>query len=80
MDRTTWVHTFITELERLRPHLRPRTGHASRYAHTLAGQAYDPTVDPIAAARAAHARMGGSSGQEDRPATEQRRGEKGRPS
>ena len=58
MDRTTWVHAFIAELQRLRPHLRPKTGFASRYVRALAGQAYEPTADPIAAARAAHERMG----------------------
>lgn len=58
MDRTTWVHAFITELQRLRPHLRPKSGFASRYVHTLAGQAYAPAEDPVAAARAAHERMG----------------------
>jgi hypothetical protein len=58
MDRTTWVHAFITELQRLRPHLRPKNGFASRYVQTLAGQAYASAEDPVAAARAAHERMG----------------------
>jgi hypothetical protein len=57
MDRTTWVHAFITELQRLRPHLKTGFG-TSRIALAMAAQAYDPAANPVAAARAVHERMG----------------------
>lgn len=57
MTRTDWILSFVEELIRLRPHLKPGYG-SSRVAHTWAAQAYDPAVNPITAARAVHERMG----------------------
>ena len=57
MDRTTWIHAFVTELTRLRPHLKPGYGGTSKLLQAMAAQAYDPVVNPVTAAREAHARM-----------------------
>jgi hypothetical protein len=58
MDRTTWVHAFITELQRLRPHLAPSFG-SSKVARALAAQAYRPgNTAPEEAARTTHERLG----------------------
>jgi hypothetical protein len=57
MDRATWVDAFIAELQRLRPHLKTGFG-TSRIAMAMAAQVYDPAVNPVTAARAAHERMG----------------------
>jgi hypothetical protein len=58
MDRTEWILRFVDELQRLRPHLKPKYG-ASRIAHAHAAQAYvTGEPDPEKAAREAHQRMG----------------------
>ena len=56
MDRPTWIHAFVVELTRLRPHLKPQQG-TSKLLQAMAAQAYSPAVNPVTAAREAHARM-----------------------
>jgi hypothetical protein len=58
MDRTEWVARFVDELQRLRPHLKPKYG-TSKLLQAKAAVAYATgEPDPEKAARAEHARMG----------------------
>lgn len=58
MDRTEWILRFVDELQRLRPHLKPKHG-TSRIALAQAAQAYSTgETDPEKAAREVHERMG----------------------
>jgi hypothetical protein len=57
MTSDEWIRAFAEELEKLRPHLQAYGG-PSRLTRSLAAQAYGPTVDPVAAARAVHEHMG----------------------
>jgi hypothetical protein len=58
MDRTEWTLRFVDELQRLRPHLKPKSG-TSKLLHAKAALAYATgEPDPEKAARAEHARMG----------------------
>jgi len=52
MTRPAWIEAFIDELQKLRPHLQQYG--TSKVAHALALNAYDPKIDPKAAARKFH--------------------------
>lgn len=57
MTRDEWIRAYLDELIRLRPHLQAGYG-TNKAALAMAAQAYDPAVNPVAAARAVHERMG----------------------
>jgi hypothetical protein len=57
MTRADWIAAFVTELERLRPHLRPQFG-GSKILLAIANREYSPDTDPVEAARRYHERAG----------------------